>query len=233
MATFVKGDHVQITPQVDWQWDQWSEDHTEFCEKVCTIAEVKYEQWTDQIYIHVEHRGKRLWFLDRHAIKVKNYHEVYSEAIRAAAQKLNETEQICKKLRDEMLSEVFGVDYTSDDEETVKDELYDDWEEVTTKEVVSLPGNGGTMTTPTNPKDTADANRSAVRKIKSLGKKISKKKTSVSGSLSSAWTLTDEDLQELQDYIDTLPGTDNISTSRDIDFGYNFDDDYEGDGNGD
>ena len=42
----------------------------------------------------------------------------------------------------------------------------DDWEEVTTKEIIPLPGNGGTMTTPTDPKAKANSHRKKVRKIK-------------------------------------------------------------------
>ena len=237
MATFVKGDFVQVTPRVDWKWDQWSYDHTNFCEKTCKVVDTNYEKWTDQLFIEVEHRGKRLWFLDRHLIKVDNYEEVFQESIHRACEELQRHEEICKKLRDEILDGVFGTDTTKNVVDEEEEELYEDWQEATTKEVIPLPGNGGTMTTPPDPKATADSNRKKIRKIKKIGKKMSSKKTSTSGSLSSTWTLSEEELQELQDYIDALPYADvsDASSSRDIDFDYNYeyDNDWESDGNAD
>lgn len=234
MATFVKGDYVQITPQVDYGWKHWTPEHTKLAGKVCSIVEVSYEKWTDQTFLHVEHRGERLWFLDHHAIKVENYEEVFSEALHEAVHRLNETERICKKLRDEILEEAFGVnDNTSDDdaEEEQEESLYDpdDWEEVTTKEVIPLPGNGGTMTTPKDPKATANTNRKKIRKMKAAAQRATNK-SSASGSLSSAWKLSDDELEDLQDYLDALPYS-NPNTTGDIDFDYDYDD--WGDGQGD
>ena len=101
MATFVKGDFVQVTPKVDWRWDQWKIDHTNLCEKTCKVVDTNYEKWTDQLFVEVEHRGKRLWFLDRHLIKVDNYEEVFQESIHRACENLQKHEEICKNLRDE------------------------------------------------------------------------------------------------------------------------------------
>ena len=228
MATFVKGNLVQVCSRRDWNWDQWSAKHDEFCDKKCNVIDVKFEQWTNQLFIEIEHRGERLWFLDSHLIKVENYDEVTSEALHDAVYKLNETERVCKKVRDEILSGIFDPDQdgTKDKQEFTKIGDVDpkDWEEVTTKEVISLPGNGGTMTTPEDPKMIANTNRTKIRKIKSLGKKISKKSSlKPSGSLSSDWTLTDEEIEELQNYIDALPDN-TTSTSGDFDINYDWDD---------
>lgn len=230
MATFVKGDFVQVTPRVDWKWDQWKIDHTNLCGKTCKVVDTNYEKWTDQLFVEVEHRGERLWFLDSHLIKVDNYEEVFQESIHRACENLQKHEEICKKLRDEILDGVFG-DGESSEKQKKEENIFDDWQEVTTKEVIPLPGNGGTMTTPAA-KSSADANRKKVRKIKSLGKKIIKKNTqSASGSLSGSWSLSDEEMQDLQDYIDSLP--DSITTTSDIDYSYNWDDDWDWGGDAD
>tara|TARA_Y100001938_G_C8098596_1_gene439933 strand:- start:1479 stop:2201 length:723 start_codon:yes stop_codon:yes gene_type:complete len=240
MATFVKGDFVQVQPTVDWRWDQWSSDHTDFCEKICTVTDVKYEQWVNQLFIEVDYRGKRLWFLDHHLIKVDNYEEIYFESIHKACEDLQRHEKICKKLRDEILEGVFGDEKRIEEEpapEPDEESIFDDWQEVTTKEVIPLPGNGGTMTSPHDPKATADSNRKKIRRIKNLGKKISKKdNSSTSGSLASNWSLTDEELEELQDYIDSLPYSDPSTTgNRDIDYGWDeqWDDEWGNDGSAD
>ena len=230
MATFVKGDSVQVTPSVDWKWDQWSYDHTDLCDKVCTVTDVRFEQWINQLYVEVDYRGKRVWFKDHHLIKVDDYEEVFQESIHRACEELQKHEKICKKLRDEILDGVFG-DGEPRQEEEQDDDIFDDWQDVTTKEVIPLPGNGGTMTTPTDPKASADSNRKKVRKMKSLGKRIKKTKQTASGSLSGSWSLTEEELQDLQDYIDSLP--DSITTTSDMDYSYNWDDDWDWGGDAD
>ena len=244
MATFVKGNIVQVTPTIDCTWDQWSADHSQLCDKICDVVDVKYESWTNQTFVEVSYRGKQLWFLDRHLIIVDDYEEIYYESIHKACEELQRQERICKNLRDEILSDVFTPEeYRVEDKESKSqqesdiDNIFDDWEEVTTKEVIPLPVNGGIMTSPSDPKATADENRKKIRRIKSLGKKIVKKdKSKMSGSLSSSWTLTEEELQELQDYIDSLPDLATTTTdSRDIDYGWDdqWDGEWDNDGNAD
>lgn len=238
MATFVKGDFVQVTPRIDWKWEQWSYEHSKFCEKTCKVVDTNHEQWTDQFFIEVEYRGKRLWFLDRHLIKIDSYEEIFQESIHRACEELQRHEAICKRLRDEILDGAFNPDSPAPKAtEEEEDSIFDDWQEVTTKEVIPLPGNGGTMTTIPDPKATANSNRNKVRKMKSLGKRIQKKGSQkVSGSLSGSWTLTEEELNDLQEYIDSLPNLDSSSSSRDYDYDYDVWDndwDYGGDGNGD
>jgi hypothetical protein len=231
MATFVKGDYVQVCPYADWKWDQWSVENTRLCGKTCKVVSMDYQQWTNQLFINVEHRGKRVWFLDHHLIKVENYEEVFQEGIHEAAHQLNETERICKKLRDEILSDVFGTDDNSEDkkDELFEDTLEEDWENATTKEVIPLPGNAGVMKNIPDPKTAANENRKKIRKIKSIGKKMAKKQNP-SGSLADAWSLSDEELEDLQDYLDSLPYS-NPNSAGDVDYYYDFDD--WGDGNGD
>jgi len=244
MATFVKGNFVKVQPGVDWKWDQWSNKHTNLCDKVCTVVDIKYESWVNQLFVEVESKsGERLWFLDHHLIIVDDYEEIYFESIHKACEQLQHHEGICKKLRDEILYDIFTPEElrASHDEksklENEVDNIFNDWEENTTKEIIPLPGLGGTMTNPPTPKSSADDARKKIRRIKSLGKKISKKdKSTMSGSLTSSWTLSDEELEELQDYIDSLPDTATSTTGgRDIDYGWDdqLADDWENDGNAD
>ena len=128
MATFVKGDYVQVCPYPDYSWDQWSDEHNKLCKKTCKIIEVNLEQWTNQLFIKVEHRGEHIWFLDSHLIKVDNYEEVFQENIHEAVHQLNETERICKKLRDEILAEAFGCEPAVEEKEAEEKRLAEEAE---------------------------------------------------------------------------------------------------------
>tara|TARA_R100000808_G_C2153667_1_gene164118 strand:+ start:2352 stop:3041 length:690 start_codon:yes stop_codon:yes gene_type:complete len=225
MATFVQGDWVEVVPRPDYSWEHWSEDNTAQCGKTGKITRIMEGDWVDEIYVEVEYRGDRAWFSDHHLIKVEKYEEIFKEAIHKACDQLQQHEKICKKLRDEILHEVFG-DETMEMEEVVEppppetdDQFFNDWEEVTTKEVIPLPGNGGTMTTPTDPKAQANSRRKKVRKIKSLGnKKVIKK--DASKNLTDSWTLSDEEIRDLEDYLDSLPNSGIPNQSGDYDYEY-------------
>ena len=136
-----------------------------------------------------------------------------------------------KRLRDEILHEVFGEEDTElekpeyKDIEPANDNIFDDWEEVTTKEVIPLPGNGGTMTTPkdTDPKATANTHRKKVRKIKSFGSKKKIIKKNVQKNLTDSWVLSDEEIKELEDYLDSLPYSNTPNQTNDYDYEYEFD----------
>ena len=69
-----------------------------------------------------------------------------------------------------------------------------------------------------------------IRKIKYLGnkKKIIKKKSSTK-KLTDSWTLTDDEIKELEDYLDTLPYSNPPNQAGDYDYDYgNGDDDDSG-----
>ena len=236
MATFVKGDWVEIIPRPDFGWEQWSLENSNLCGKTAKIVKITEGDWVNEIYIEVEYRGKRIWFRDNHLIKVDNYEEIFSEAIHEAAHQLNETERISKKLRDEILTDVFGDDtlelerFGEEDTQPIPDELFDDWEAVTTEEIIPLPGDGGTMTTPkdpdsNDPKAMADQKRKKVRKIKTFSKKkkiIKKKKTS--SSLIDSWTLSEEEIKDLENYLDSISDIGKPNTAGPYDYEY-FDSD--------
>jgi hypothetical protein len=232
MAQFVKGDWVEVVPRPDYSWEHWSQENSNLCGKAGKITAITEGDWVDEIYIEVEYRGKKAWFKDNHLIKVEKYEKIFVEAIHDACEKLQRHEKICKRLRDEILHEVFGEEGAKlekpeyKDIEPANDNIFDDWEEVTTKEIIPLPGNGGTMTTPPDPDPKAYANnqRKKTRKIKSLGSKKKIIKKSAQKSLTDSWTLSDEEIKELEDYLDSLPSSSPPNQSGDYDYEYdNFD----------
>jgi hypothetical protein len=226
MAKFVKGDWVEVRPHPDYSWEHWSQENSKLCGKTGKIAKITEGDWVDEVYIEVEYRGSRVWFKDDHLIKVENYELIFSEAVHEACEQLQRHEKICKRLRDEILHEVFGEENTELEKLEFKDiepddQFFGDWEEVTTKEIIPLPGNGGTMTTPKDPdpKAQASSHRKKVRKLKNLGsKKIIKK--DASKNLTDSWTLSDEEIKELEDYLDTLPYSNIPSQAGDYDYEY-------------
>ena len=229
MATFVKGDWVEIVPRPDYSWEHWSQENTDLCGKTGQVTSITEGDWVDEIFIEVEYRGVRAWFGDKHLIKVKKYKQIFEEAIHQSCERLQRHEKVCKKLRDEILNEVFGDPDSTviinppepepepDDTEPIPDELFEDWEELTTKEIIPLPGNGGTMTTPDDPKASTSPKK---KKIKSLGKKTIIKKNTGTKSLTDVWTLSDDDIKELENYLDSI----STNTSGHYDYEY-FDSD--------
>ena len=232
MAKFVKGDWVEVVPRPDYSWEHWSQENSNMCGKTGKITKIMEGDWVNETFVEVEYQGARIWFRDNQLIKVEKYEQIFKEAIHEACEKLQRHEKICKRLRDEILHRVFGDDTVelekSDykDIEPVEDNLFNDWEEVTTKEIIPLPGNGGTMTTPKDPDPKACANsqRKKTRKIKSLGSKKKIIKKSAQKKLTDSWTLSDEEIKELEDYLDSLPNSNPPSKSGDYDYEYdNFD----------
>ena len=227
MAKFVKGDWVEVCPYPDYNWEQWAQENSDLCGKTGKITKITEGDWVDETYIEVEYRGNRIWFKDSQLIKVKNYTIIFSEAIHEACEKLQRHEKICKKLRDEILHEVFGDESIEMEKPEYRDieqqeKLFSDWEELTTKEIIPLPGNGGTMTSPddADPKAAADSHRKKARKIKSLGAKKKIIKKGSQKKLVDSWTLSDEDIKELEEYLETLPYSSNPNQSGDYDYEY-------------
>tara|TARA_B100000519_G_scaffold111926_1_gene96968 strand:+ start:1347 stop:2048 length:702 start_codon:yes stop_codon:yes gene_type:complete len=230
MATFVKGNWVEICPYPDYRWEHWSVEHTNLCGKRGQITEVSTDKWTNSTFIEVDHRNQRLWFLPDHLIKVENYNIVFDEAVQEACERLQHHESVCKRLRDEILEGVFGEDKPEEElkkelkEEVVEEELYDDWQEITTKEVIPLPGNGGTMTDPSDsPKSKANSHR---KKVRTKRGKVASKAKSKKKPISDDWTISEEELEELQNYVDNLPYQ---QTTTDDDYEYFYGDDDDSD----
>jgi len=233
MATFVKGNWVEIQPRADYRWEHWTSLHTDLCGKRGQVTDISGDNWTNEVFIEVDHRGKRAWFLPDHLIRVENYNLVFSEAVQDACERLQSHESVCKRLRDEILEGYFCEDKPEESkleekmiEEKVLEEveeLYDDWQEVTTKEVIALPGNGGTMTDPSDePKAKANNHR---KKARTKRGKVSSKASAKKKSISADWSISEEELEELQEYIDTLPHQ--ATPTDDYDYFYGDDDDSD------
>ena len=224
MATFVKGDWVEICHYPDYHWEHWTAKHNDFCGKTGTITDTSTGTWTDDEFVEVEHRGKRLWFRPDHLIKVKNYNIVFDEAVHDACEQLQRHESICKKLRDEILEEVFGDEKKTESKappemtQEEEDQLYEDWQEVTTKETIPLPGNGGTMT---DPKATASAHRKKVRTKKTKVAQRAQKKAQNLGS----HDLSDMDEEEIEELLQYLGNYYPSDTNKDVDYDYLYDGD--------
>ena len=134
-------------------------------------------------------------------------------------------------MRDEMLQRVFGEDpppskKKEEDVQLVQDDLFEDWEEATTDEIIALPGNSGIMTSPPQ-KDKKKATSKPKKKInRTKTTRKSKIKTSdTSQALTSAWTLTDAEIKDLEEYLDSLPPSTSTDTSLPYDFEYEYDHD--------
>jgi len=228
MATFVKGDWVEIQHRADYRWEHWTGKHTDMCKKTAEVVDVNKGDWVDETYIEVDHRGKRLWFLPDHLIKVENYNQVFDEAVAVACEKLQQHESLCKKLRDEILEGYFGEDKPEENTKEIlsteeEDGIFEDWHEVTTKEVIPLPGNGGTMTDPYDtPKSSANTHRKKVRTKRS---KVAKKAAGKKKSIKDDWEITEEELEALQEYMDNLPYSGTPTSPTDYDYLYEGDED--------
>ena len=232
MAKFVKGNWVEVCHYPDYKWEHWTGKHTDMCKKTAEIVDVNKGDWVDETYIEVEYRGKRIWFKDDHLIRVEKYEKIFKESVHEACEQLQRHEKLCKKLRDDILRRVFGEE---EDEREVKkkepetmtdDDFFGDWEEVTTKEIIPLPGNGGTMTNPDDdPKSSANSHRKKIRKIKGLGTKKKITKKSSSKKLTDSWTLSDDEIKELEGYLDALPYSNPPSQTGDYDYKYDTGDD--------
>jgi len=239
MAKFVKGDYVQTVPKPDIGWEHWTSDNTDMCNKIVKVVDVEEDGWANDIHIEVEYQGVRAWFGDKHLIKVKKYEDIYSQAIHDAVYKLNETEKVCKRVRDEILQRVFGEDpppskKKDKDVQLVQDELFEDWEDLITKDMFPLPGKD---TDEATTEEEAKALKSKLKKKKTSKGKIkksklpsTKKKIYSSRPKGSVQTLVDEELcEEIKEFLDSLPPHDTTDDTGDFDFEYFFGDDGNAD----
>jgi len=242
MAKFVKGDYVQITPRPDYSWEHWTEAHTNLCDKICRVVKVTEGDWVGEVYVEVEYRGTRVWFRDNQMIKVKKSNEIYDDVLKEAIHNLNKREDMFKKMRDEILEDIFGEPRKEETDKLIEepaidpdpdDQFFDDWEEQTTKDIIPLPGRD--PVTEEDPKAQSSGDdpkskktkfsKSKMRKLKSLGKK--KKLYSSPGA--GTWVLSDEDMEELEKFIDSLPTLNDADSTDDFDFEYFFGEHDHGD----
>lgn len=154
MATFYKGDWVEVSNKIKW-WKHWRHSNNVIPGNPCEVIEVKDSKaHPGVVFLKVKYRNKEAWALDSYCIKIKKYDAIFDESLKRACDQLQRHEKICKGLRDDILREVFA-DPREESEKVYEDiytdekddELYSDWEEVTTKECVPLPGGRQTIDT--------------------------------------------------------------------------------------
>ena len=145
MATFYKGDWVEVSNKIKW-WKHWRRSNNNIPGNPCEVIDVKESKTSPGvIFLRIKYKNKEAWALDSFCIKIKKYDVIYDESFKQACDELQRHEKICKGLRDDILREVFSDPPKEKEYEDIctdesDEELYSDWEEVTTKECVPLPG---------------------------------------------------------------------------------------------
>ncbi len=143
MATFYKGDWVEVSDRIKW-WKHWRRSNDVIPGNPCEIIDTKDSKThPGVVFLKIKYRDREAWALDSYCIKVDKYDAIFDENIKSACDQLQRHEEICKGLRDGILREVFSDPQEEKEAEEIctdDDELHSDWDEVTTKECVPLPG---------------------------------------------------------------------------------------------
>jgi hypothetical protein len=163
MATFNKGDWVQITPQPDRRWSGWTDTHDNFCGKVGQIRDIfedtengdtLYNVTTNFPFGFLGQKAGHYYtdFHGDHLIHSTKYDSELSEHFEKVGRELQEWEEFKRRSVDDMLREVFAPPKKQSKMDEIKrveagksdipaniDFGEDPWE-VDTEEVVPLPG---------------------------------------------------------------------------------------------
>ena len=218
MKIFKVGDWVEITPQTDRSWNYWKSKHEIMKGTFAEIERVEISKDKQHIFYYVRDLdGVATWFLDRHLILSQKQDRRFINHMRESCRKLQEHEKLCKKLRDEILEDMFAEkqdeefeefeEFWDDDGVDLTDDLEEDWETVVTKPIVPLPGKSKRK--PRIRK--AAKKKSKVKKTKTKQKQTSTKQSTQSGgnvntsNMDPADWMTDDELEE---YLDTVYGID-------------------------
>tara|TARA_Y100000593_G_scaffold4019_1_gene8023 strand:- start:177717 stop:178352 length:636 start_codon:yes stop_codon:yes gene_type:complete len=209
MKRFNVGDWVEITPRKDQKWKYWNNKHESMKGKAAEIERVETSQDGKQTFYYLRDLdGRATWFLDHHMVLTPKQDRRFIDHMRKSCEKLQKHERLCKRLRDEILEDVFmdkndrlyQDEFWDDDEPLDEDDLAEDWETVVTKPVVPLPGK-----------------KTAKTRIKKITKRISKqKKSSTKQSASSGGSIDTSNIdpadfmtdEEIQEYLDDIYGID-------------------------
>jgi len=208
MKRFRLNDWVEITPQKDENWQYWNNKHENMKGKFAEIERIETSQDGKQTFYFLRDLdGKATWFLDHHMIMSNKQDRRFIDHMRKSCRELQRHEKLCKRLRDEILEEVFVdkddeflEEFWDDEAVDLTDDLEEDWETVVTKPVVSLPGK----------KTTRTRIKKKTQRTTKGSKSSTKQNTNVSGSIDTSnidpadW-MSDE---EIQDYLDDVYGID-------------------------
>lgn len=150
MAKFNKGDWVEITPNPDHSWSEWSETHDDFCGAIGQIIDVAEDfrsqfEDNDKIKVVVDfkhekyktgHKRYWLWFLKRHVIHSTKKEAESRQELRRQGSELQQWEATRKRIVNDSLRNVF-VPRSQRKKEVPKE--VDMWEE-DTDPAIPLPG---------------------------------------------------------------------------------------------
>tara|TARA_Y100000592_G_scaffold98692_1_gene172456 strand:- start:1391 stop:1927 length:537 start_codon:yes stop_codon:yes gene_type:complete len=145
MASFSKGDWVQVSNRIKW-WKYWKQTNNMMPGNVCEVVDIQHSRSQQGvIFLRIKYKNREAWALDSYCIKIEKYDIIHDENLKRACDNLQEYEKACKEARDDILRYVFSEYEPEKKYEDIhanedNDELYSDWEEVTTKECVPLPG---------------------------------------------------------------------------------------------
>ena len=206
MKKFKLKNWVEITPQKDEKWQYWNNKHDSMKGAVAEIERIESSKDGKQTFYYLRDLdGRATWFLDHHMILSHKQDRRFIDNMRKSCKELQKHEKLCKKLRDEILEEVFtdGNDdffeeFWDEDAVDLTDDLEEDWETAVTKPVVPLPGKNATKI------------RKKLKKTAKQSKVKTKQVSNNSGSINTSnidptdW-MTDE---EIQDYLDEIYGID-------------------------
>ena len=197
---------MEVTPQKDQKWEYWNNKHDMMKGKFAEIERVeKSKDGKNTFYYLRDLDGRATWFLDHHVILSHKQDRRLIENMRECCKQLQKHEKLCKRLRDEILEDVFIdkddkflQEFWDDDAVDLTDDLEEDWETVVTKPVVPLPGKNTTRI------------RKNLKRVSKHNKVKTKQNTNSSGSIDTSnidpadW-MTDD---EIQDYLDDVYGID-------------------------
>tara|TARA_B100000287_G_scaffold422567_1_gene464692 strand:- start:625 stop:1278 length:654 start_codon:yes stop_codon:yes gene_type:complete len=215
MKIFKVGDWVEITPRTDRSWDYWKTKHEIMKGTFAEVERVEISKDKQHIFYYVRDLdGVATWFLDRHLILSQKQDRRFIKHMRESCKKLQEHEKLCKKLRDEILEDVFAEkqdeefeEFWDDDGVDLTDDLEEDWETVVTKPIVPLPGKSKRKARIRK----TTKKKSKVKKTKTKQKQTSTKQSTQSGgkvntsNMDPADWMTDDELEE---YLDNVYGID-------------------------
>ena len=125
MATFKKGDWVQITPRPDPYWQHWNSAHDAMVGMIGRIVEMEKDPDDGaltfvQVLIYDESLDPLMqeWFLERHLILSTRYDKVLEDELHKACDELQKWEAKKKNMVDDSLRKAFG--YETEEKEKPK-----------------------------------------------------------------------------------------------------------------
>ena len=211
MKKFKVGEWVEVVPQKDNNWSYWNHKHDLLKGKPAEICRVEKSKDKKHIFYYLRDLdGHASWFLDRHMILIQKQDRRFIENMRDSCKQLQQHERLCKRLRDEMLHDIFiekrddeelFEEIWDDDDVDLTDDLEEDWENVVTKPVVPLPGKGKRKTK--FRKNSKKMAKKQKKKMLSAGKQDDDS-VDTSNMDPVDW-MTDDELQE---YLDDVYGID-------------------------